>query len=34
MNELTAIEVKFVGSEVTVWPLGVKWWGRINDKLI
>jgi len=34
MNELTAIESKFVGSEVTVWPLGIRGEGRINNKLI
>jgi hypothetical protein len=34
INELTAIELKFVGSEVTVWLSGIKWQRRINNKLI
>jgi len=34
MKELTAMELKFVGSEVTVWPLGIRGRGRINNKLI
>jgi hypothetical protein len=34
MKELTAMELKFVGSEVTAWALGIQWQGRINNKLI